>query len=159
MWSDTFIYFSMLLWLYNGKYYNIIAQQQWCKKCIILHLKCLSFHPEMRGKFWNTIIRNHSFTNPFTRLGCPLLFWTARPLTVTSSVFCSNKHVFISISSGSENTSKRTQRMAFSAAIIATLASSEQGVQHTSFCLINVLHHFSGLNAALATSLYGSVPG
>ncbi len=29
LWSDTFINFSILLWLYIGKYYNIIAQQQW----------------------------------------------------------------------------------------------------------------------------------
>jgi len=52
---------------------------------------------------------------------CSLLFWTARAVSVTSSVF----------SSGSENSSKRTHRMAFSAAVDATLASSEQGVQRT----------------------------
>ncbi len=83
-------------------------------------------------------------TNPFTRLGCSLLFWTAREVTVTSSVFFSIKHVFIPISSGSENYSKRTQRMASSAAIVATLASSEQCSTHHRFRLINVLHRFVG---------------
>ncbi len=77
-----------------------------------------------------------------TRLGCSVLFWTAE--TVTSSVFCSIKHVFILISSGSEHSSTRTQRMSFSAAIVATLASSEQCLTHHRFRLINVLHRFLG---------------
>ncbi len=80
----------------------------------------------MWGKCWITIIRNHSFHKSLHSIGCSLLFWTARAVTVTSSVFCSIKHVFIPIPLGSENSSKRTQRMAFSAAIVATLASSER---------------------------------
>ncbi len=69
----------------------------------------------------------------------------ARAVTVTSSVFCSTKHVFISISSGSENSSKRTQRMAFSAAIVATLASSEQCSTHFRFSLISCMFAVSCL--------------
>ncbi len=65
-------------------------------------------------------------------------------MTVTLSVFCSIKHVFIPISSGSENSSKRTQRMSFSAAVVATLVSSEQCSTHHHFHLINVLHRFVG---------------
>ncbi len=65
-------------------------------------------------------------------------------MTVTWSVFCNINHVFIPISSGSKNSSKRTQRMAFSAVIVATLSLSEQGVQRTSFRLINVLLRFFG---------------
>ncbi len=87
----------------------------------------ISFHPEMRGKCWITIIRNHSFHKYLIGMFCFIL--EARAVTVTSSVFCSFKHVFMPISSGSEDSSKRTQRMAFSAAIVSTLASSEQGVQ------------------------------
>ncbi len=86
----------------------------------------ISFHPEMRGKCWITILRNHSFHKYSIGMFCFIL--EARAVTVTSSVFCSIKHVFIP-SSGSEDSSKRTQRMAFSAAIVSTLASSEQGVQ------------------------------
>ncbi len=67
--------------------------------------------------------------NPLTRLEYSLLFWTASSVTVTWSVFCSINHIFIPVSSGSENSSKTTQRMALSAAIVATVASSEQAVQ------------------------------
>ncbi len=77
-------------------------------------------------------------------MGCSLLFWMARAVTVTSSVFCSIKHVFILISLGSENSSKITQRMSFSAAIVATLASLEQCSTHHRFSLINVLLRFVG---------------
>ncbi len=76
------------------------------KKWIILHLKCLSLHPEMWGKYWITIIRNHSFHKSLHSVGCSLLFWTARAVTVTLSVLCSIKHVLNTISLGSENSSK-----------------------------------------------------
>ncbi len=55
------------------------------------------------------------------------------------NIECIN-HVFIPISSGSENSSKRTQRMSFSAAVAATLASSEQCSTLHRFRLINGLH-------------------
>ncbi len=100
--------------------------------------------PEMRGKCWITIIRSHSFHKSIHLIGMFSLFWMARAVTVTSSVFCSIKHTFILISSGSENYSERTQRMIFSAAIAATLASSEQCSTHHRFSLINVLHRFVG---------------
>ncbi len=47
-------------------------------------------------------------------------------MTVTSSIFCSIKHVFIPISLGSENSSKRTQRMAFSAALVAIVNTQDK---------------------------------
>ncbi len=74
------------------------------------HRKCLSFHPEMRGKCWITIIRNHSFHKSLHSIRMFSFILDARAVTVTLSVF-------IPILSGSENSSKRTQRLAFSAAI------------------------------------------
>ncbi len=86
------------------------------------------FSSWMRGKCWITIIRNQFSTNPFTRLGCSLLFWTARAVTVTLSVFCSIKHVFILISSGSEILQKEHKEWPFSAAIVATLAHQNRTI-------------------------------
>ncbi len=57
-------------------------------------------------------------------VSCSLLFWMARAVTVALNVFCRIKHIFIPISSGYKNSSKRTQRMAFLAATVATLSSS-----------------------------------
>ncbi len=98
----------------------------------------------MWGKCWITIIRNHSFHKSLHLIGMfHFIMDCKRAVTVTSSVFCSIKHVFIPISSDSKNSLKRTQRTA--CGIVATLASSEQGVQSiTVIQLINVLHRFFG---------------
>ncbi len=65
-------------------------------------------------------------------------------MTVTSSVFCSIKHVFIfiPISSGSENSSKRTKNGLLSCHSYNTCVIRTECSTHHRFRLINVLHCF-----------------
>ncbi len=85
------------------------------------------FDPEMPGKCWITIIRNISFhkSRHSIWMFCFVLDSKDSDCNI-ERILLYIKHVFIPISSGYENSSKRTQRMA----IDATLASSEQSVQH-----------------------------
>ncbi len=63
-------------------------------------------------------------------------------MTVTSSVFCSIKHVFIMISSGSVNSSKRTKNVLLSCHSCISCVIRTSCSAHHRFRLINVLHRF-----------------
>ncbi len=102
----------------------------------------MSFHPEMRGKFWITIIRNHSFHKSLIHsIGCSLLFWTA--VTVSSSVFCSINTYLYRFNQAPKILQKNTKNDLLSChscntCVIRTVLNAHR------FCLINVLHRFVG---------------
>ncbi len=78
-----------------------------------------------------------------------VLFYSGRQgQTVTSSVFCRIKHVFIPISSGSENSSKRTQIMAFSASHRNRVFNASPFPFNKRFCTV-----LSRLNVAQESSV------
>ncbi len=74
-------------------------------------------------------------------------------MTVTSSVFCSIKHVFISISSGSVNSSKRTKNVLLSCHSCNSCAIRTRCSTHHRFRLINVLHRFVGAECSTGHSM------
>lgn len=78
---------------------------------------------------------NNSFHKSFHSIWMFSLMLEGKGSDFGIESICSIKHVFIPISSGSEYSSKRSQKMAFSAAIVASLLSPEQSVQHTTFLL------------------------
>ncbi len=93
------------------------------KNWIILHLKCLTCHPECETNAGSLWAGTSVFTQALTLAGRSQPFWTARTVAVTSSAFWSSKKVFNPVSLGPESSSARTQRMAFSAAILLALTS------------------------------------
>jgi len=101
------------------------------KKWIILHLKCLSFHPEMGGKCWTTIIRNHSFHKSLHLIGMFSFILDGMGSDCNIKSFLQYLTCIYTNFIRLWEFFKKNTKNGLLSRHIATLASSEQGVQRT----------------------------